>query len=74
MVLEEGFAIDDLRRVVKSMRDAARRAGVRLVTGDTKVVERGKGDGLYINTSGVGLIPRLCRSRRNRSARATRSY
>ena len=56
LVLEEGFAIDDLRRVVISMRDAAQAAGVRLVTGDTKVVERGKGDGLYINTSGVGLL------------------
>jgi hydrogenase expression/formation protein HypE len=56
LVLEEGFAIDDLRRIAKSMGDAARAVGVRLVTGDTKVVERGKGDGLYINTSGVGLI------------------
>lgn len=56
LVLEEGFPLDDLRRVVESMRNAARVAGVRLVTGDTKVVERGKGDGLYINTSGVGLI------------------
>ena len=56
LVLEEGFPIDDLRRVVVSMRDAARTAAVRLVTGDTKVVERGKGDGLYVNTSGVGLV------------------
>ena len=56
LVIEEGFAIRDLRRIVESMRDAARMAGVRLVTGDTKVVERGKGDGLYINTSGVGVI------------------
>lgn len=56
LVLEEGFPIDDLRRVVVSMRDAARAACVRLVTGDTKVVERGKGDGLYVNTSGVGLV------------------
>lgn len=56
LVIEEGFAIDDLRRVVESMRQAAQIAGVRLVTGDTKVVERGKGDGLYVNTSGIGVI------------------
>jgi hydrogenase expression/formation protein HypE len=56
LVLEEGFAIADLGRVVDSMRQAARAAGVRLVTGDTKVVEHGKGDGLYINTSGVGRL------------------
>lgn len=56
LVLEEGFAIEELRRIVESMRVAARAAGVKLVTGDTKVVERGRGDGLYINTSGVGLV------------------
>jgi hydrogenase expression/formation protein HypE len=56
LVIEEGFAIDDLRRIVESMRRAAQIAGVRFVTGDTKVVERGKGDGLYVNTSGVGTI------------------
>lgn len=56
LVLEEGFAIAQLQRVIESMADAARRAGVRLVTGDTKVVEHGKGDGLYINTSGVGRV------------------
>lgn len=56
LVLEEGLSIHDLRRVVSSMRDAARAAGVRLVTGDTKVVERGRGDGLYVNTSGVGVV------------------
>jgi hydrogenase expression/formation protein HypE len=56
LVIEEGFAIADLSRVVDSMRQAARTAGVRLVTGDTKVVEHGKGDGLYINTSGVGRV------------------
>ncbi|AOJ73406.1 MULTISPECIES: hydrogenase expression/formation protein HypE [Burkholderia] len=55
-VIEEGFGMDELRRIVESMRNAAARAGVRIVTGDTKVVERGKGDGLYINTSGVGVI------------------
>jgi hydrogenase expression/formation protein HypE len=55
LVLEEGFAIADLRRIVTSMQIEAQSAGVRLVTGDTKVVERGKGDGLYINTSGIGI-------------------
>jgi hydrogenase expression/formation protein HypE len=56
LVLEEGFAIADLRRIVDSMGAAARLAGVHLVTGDTKVVERGKGDGLYVNTSGIGRV------------------
>ncbi|WP_434666898.1 hydrogenase expression/formation protein HypE [Paraburkholderia sp. A3BS-1L] len=56
LVIEEGLSIDLLRKVVESMRTAAVFAGVRIVTGDTKVVERGKGDGLYVNTSGVGLI------------------
>lgn len=55
-VLEEGFAIADLRRVVVSMAEAATEAGVPVVTGDTKVVDRGKGDGLYVNTSGVGRV------------------
>lgn len=56
VILEEGFPIEDLRRVVASMRDAARSAGVEVVTGDTKVVEKGKGDGLYVNTAGVGRV------------------
>jgi hydrogenase expression/formation protein HypE len=56
-ILEEGFAMGDLERVVASVRRAAERAGVPIVTGDTKVVPRGKGDGIFINTSGVGLIP-----------------
>ncbi|KVD88271.1 hydrogenase expression/formation protein HypE [Burkholderia ubonensis] len=55
-IIEEGFGMDELRRIVESMRAAAARVGVRIVTGDTKVVERGKGDGLYVNTSGVGVI------------------
>lgn len=60
-VLEEGFPTGDLRRVVASMAAAARRAGVAVATGDTKVVERGKADGLYIATSGIGvLLPRIC--------------
>ena len=55
-ILEEGFALATLEKVVASMKQAAVAAGVSLVTGDTKVVERGKGDGLYITTSGVGVI------------------
>ncbi len=56
-VLEEGFPISDLKRILASMRDAAREAGVRIVTGDTKVVEKGHGDGIFINTAGVGALP-----------------
>jgi hydrogenase expression/formation protein HypE len=55
-ILEEGFPIADLNRIVASMSAAAAAAGVQVVTGDTKVVERGKADGCYINTAGVGLI------------------
>ena len=55
-ILEEGFPVADLSRIVTSMRDAADAAGVGIVTGDTKVVQRGKADGCYINTAGVGLI------------------
>ncbi len=55
-ILEEGFPMEDLWRVVLSMKQAAERAGVALVTGDTKVVDRGKGDKIFINTSGVGVI------------------
>lgn len=55
-IVEEGFAIATLEKIVASMRDAARAAGVSIVAGDTKVVERGKGDGVYIATSGVGVI------------------
>lgn len=57
LILEEGFPVADLRRVLKSMRAAADAAGVPIVTGDTKVVDRGKGDGLFVNTAGVGLAP-----------------
>jgi len=56
-ILEEGLSFDVLQRVVNSMAKAARTAGVQIVTGDTKVVDRGKGDGIFINTSGVGLVP-----------------
>jgi hydrogenase expression/formation protein HypE len=55
-ILEEGFGVADLTRVARSMREAADAAGVQVVTGDTKVVEKGKADGCYINTAGVGLI------------------
>ena len=56
-ILEEGFPLADLKRIVESMAHAARRAGVPVVTGDTKVVERGKGDGVFITTTGVGVVP-----------------
>jgi hydrogenase expression/formation protein HypE len=56
-IIEEGFPLEDLARVVDSMARAAEAAGVRVVAGDTKVVERGKGDGLYVNTAGVGRVP-----------------
>ncbi|MEZ5317999.1 MAG: hydrogenase expression/formation protein HypE [Vicinamibacterales bacterium] len=55
-ILEEGLEMATLRRVVDSMRAAAEAAGVQLVTGDTKVVDRGKGDGLYVTTAGIGVI------------------
>lgn len=55
-VLEEGLSFELLDRVILAMSDAARQAGVPLITGDTKVVERGKADGLYINTTGIGLV------------------
>ena len=55
-VLEEGLPMTDLWRIVQSMAAAANEAGVQIVTGDTKVVDRGKGDGVYINTSGVGIV------------------
>jgi hydrogenase expression/formation protein HypE len=56
-ILEEGLATDTLRRVTASMAAAAERAGVRLLAGDTKVVPRGKGDLLFVNTTGVGVVP-----------------
>jgi hydrogenase expression/formation protein HypE len=55
-ILEEGLPMETLRTVVESMRVAAARAGVQLVTGDTKVVDKGKGDGIFINTAGIGVI------------------
>ena len=56
-ILEEGFPIEDLKRICASMAEAAAEAGVRIVTGDTKVVNRGHGDGVFINTSGIGVVP-----------------
>jgi hydrogenase expression/formation protein HypE len=56
-ILEEGLSLESLAAIAESMGEAARQAGVALVTGDTKVVDKGHGDGVYINTSGLGLIP-----------------
>ena len=56
-ILEEGFPLAELKRVVDSMAAAAREAGVPVITGDTKVVEQGKGDGVFISTTGIGVVP-----------------
>jgi hydrogenase expression/formation protein HypE len=56
-ILEEGLPMEILRRIVQSMADAAQSAGVFIVTGDTKVVEKGSGDGIFINTTGIGVVP-----------------
>jgi len=56
-IIEEGFEIESLGRIVNTMGEFTRKAGVQIVTGDTKVVNKGKGDGLFINTSGIGVIP-----------------
>ena len=56
-ILEEGFPLSDLVRIVQSMASAAKQAGVSIVTGDTKVVEKGKGDGVFITTTGIGAVP-----------------
>lgn len=56
LIIEEGLPLETLWRVVNSLKDAAMKAGVKIVTGDTKVVDRGKGDGIFINSSGVGII------------------
>ncbi|MCX7117346.1 MAG: hydrogenase expression/formation protein HypE [Legionellales bacterium] len=56
-ILEEGFPLSDLQKIVMSMAKAAKQAHVAIITGDTKVVERGKGDGVFITTTGVGVVP-----------------
>lgn len=56
-IIEEGFSMETLWKVVVSMAEAARKTNISIVTGDTKVVDRGKGDGIYINTAGIGIIP-----------------
>jgi hydrogenase expression/formation protein HypE len=56
-IIEEGFSMEQLRRIVGSMQRAAQFCGVQVITGDTKVVERGKGDGVFVNTTGIGLVP-----------------
>ncbi len=55
-IIEEGLPLGELERIIASMAEAARKAGVQIVTGDTKVVEKGRGDGIYINTAGVGVL------------------
>ena len=55
-ILEEGFPMEDLWKIVQSMQRAAKKAGVQIVTGDTKVVDKGKGDKIFINTSGIGIV------------------
>jgi hydrogenase expression/formation protein HypE len=55
-ILEEGFPVEHLKRILASMSSAAKKAGVRIVAGDTKVVNKGKGDGIFINTAGIGII------------------
>ncbi|MCX8028560.1 MAG: hydrogenase expression/formation protein HypE [Brevinematales bacterium] len=56
LIIEEGFEIDNLRKILCSIRESADKIGVKVVCGDTKVVGRGKGDGIYVNTSGIGII------------------
>ena len=55
-IIEEGFPLSELERIVASMADQCRKSGVQIVTGDTKVVEKGRGDGIYINTAGIGIL------------------
>jgi hydrogenase expression/formation protein HypE len=56
-ILEEGFPLKDLQKIVQSMAHAAKQANVAIISGDTKVVERGKGDGIFITTTGIGIVP-----------------
>lgn len=57
-IIEEGFEVEKLAKIANTMGEIAKRANVKIVTGDTKVVERGKGDGIFINTSGIGVVPK----------------
>ncbi|QSW88084.1 hydrogenase expression/formation protein HypE [Flavobacterium endoglycinae] len=56
LIIEEGFGLDEFTQIIKSIKEAADKANVQIVTGDTKVVEKGKGDHIYINTSGIGVV------------------
>src|SRR3990172_2947534 len=56
-VIEEGFPLADLKTIISSMAVAAQQSGVKIVAGDTKVVNKGKADGIFINTSGIGVVP-----------------
>jgi hydrogenase expression/formation protein HypE len=58
-IIEEGFSMEDFQKIINSIKLASEKAGVKIVTGDTKVVERGKGDKIYINTSGIGLFMKM---------------
>jgi len=58
VIIEEGLSLEDLERIVISVKEAVEEAGVKIITGDTKVVEKGKADKIFINTSGLGIIPR----------------
>ena len=62
-ILEEGLSIATLKHVVSSMAKTAQDCGVQIVCGDTKVVDRGKGDQIFINTTGIGVIPSICQYR-----------
>lgn len=57
-ILEEGLPVEDLKRILSSMKAVSEKIGLRIVAGDTKVVEKGKGDGIYINTAGMGVVPK----------------
>ena len=56
LIIEEGLLVSDLEKIIQSIKETAQQTGVCVVTGDTKVVERGKGDGIYINTAGIGVL------------------
>lgn len=67
MIIEEGFSVDDLQKIVASMKSTADSAGIRIVTGDTKVVPKGAADKLFINTAGIGVIPSGCNIQASRA-------